>query len=710
MSQQAKLTNISFTIILKKIFDFIKDNKFKYRLFVHSKHFQNLLGLDIVDYENLYISKFKMELGEFFKCEYDSNSKSFNKNCLKDIFDKKMKENKLDEKLIKKIITDNFEKIGKNMEEKCKPIYNIDVFSPLLYDISTTKAFEKQFVIEIQCDIIEKFKLENDYKEIFDKLNKINANYSMISFIFKNYNDITLLKKLNINLSKIKKLSIKKKKENGNFFDEEKENEDKKEEYKKEEGKKEEEKEEGKNEEEEKQEDKKRKENLYKNSDTINLSSSPESLFKDLFSTNELYDNLSFLEIDIGKKKESASFYDKNSFISIESTCFDNLNNFKSLKYLSLNYLKFKDNYTFNLKTLENLNLAFCWNFEVTQNLCNNLKTFIFDWCNFVEPKSPLNFPKLESYQYNDIKIKKPINYSSLNNLKIFRGNVFEFLLLKDSFLLNEIHLENKKVKQQTLTFIKEKEIFEKILLLKKLKTAEFFIKELDDDEILFIPGENISLENLIFHWNNENKDCNIINLQSKFPNLRKLILKKNDLEPLFDAEPIKIEIKEDKNCKITNFTIKSCIKKNIKFKCAPYSNLVNVNFKNWDVILNLNEMFPLFNENCEIKFSSLKKFKIFNPYNISLEILKNLYNNLDNLPIIEDIHIECYSDFYIDEDFHEKFIKKLLSLKLVKLTFKIKHNHFFGEDQYDNKELEVIYPDIEFDKYDELVITKLGD
>ena len=50
------------------------------------------------------------------------------------------------------------------------------------------------------------------------------------------------------------------------------------------------------------------------------------------------------------------------------------------------------------------------------------------------------------------------------------------------------------------------------------------------------------------------------------------------------------------------------------------------------------------------------------------------------------------------------------MSLKLVKLTFIIKHSQFFGEDQYDNKELEVIYPDIEFDKYDELVITKLGD
>ena len=208
------------------------------------------------------------------------------------------------------------------------------------------------------------------------------------------------------------------------------------------------------------------------------------------------------MEIDIGKKKESTSFYDKNSFISIESTCFDNLNNFKSLKYLSLNYLKFKDNYAINLKTLENLNLAFYWNFEVSQNLCNNLKTFTFDWCNLVEPKSPLNFPKLESYQYNDVQKNKLINYTKLNNLKIFRGNVFEFLLLKDSFLLNEIHLENEQKNKHTLTFIKEKEIFEKILLLKKLKTAEFFIKELDDDEILFIPRRkyfigkfNIALE-----------------------------------------------------------------------------------------------------------------------------------------------------------------------------------------------------------------------
>ena len=57
------------------------------------------------------------------------------------------------------------------------PLKFIDVFSPLLYDISTTKAFEKQFVIEIQCDIIEKFKLENDYKEIFDKLNKKNWRF-----------------------------------------------------------------------------------------------------------------------------------------------------------------------------------------------------------------------------------------------------------------------------------------------------------------------------------------------------------------------------------------------------------------------------------------------------------------------------------------------------------------------------------------------------
>ena len=216
--------------------------------------------------------------------------------------------------------------------------------------------------------------------------------------------------------------------------------------------------------------------------------------------------------------------------------------------------------------------------------------------------------------------------------------------------------------------------MLEKILSLKYLTTAEFFVKELDEDEILYIPGENISLKNLIIHWTNKNKDCNIINFQSKFPNLTELKVKNFDLVFCNHPKPIKIEIKEDKNCKITKFAFGSYIQKNIKIKCAPYSDLVNVNIENWDEISNLNETFPLFNENCQVEFSSLKKFKFFAVHNVDIEIFLNLYDNLDYLPKIEDFHIECHSDFYDNEDFHEQFIQKLLSLKLVKLTFKIKN------------------------------------
>ena len=684
MSQQEKLANISSKFLLQKILEYINDFKLKYRLFAHSKHFQNLLGLDIVDYECVYISKFDMSIRDFLICEYNPNSENFNINHLKDIFDKKIKEYNLDEKLIRKIIVDNFIKMGKKPKEKDKveSPYYIDAFSPLLYDISTTKKFETSFVLEIQWDIIEKFNLENDYKEVFDRLNKSNVNYPMISFEYKHYDDIKHLKELNIDLNKIKNLSIKQQKINSK-------NKDYKN-VKSNEGYKEEDNESEDNNKEEKEEKKEKKNSVINKSST---SSSPEFLFQKLFSMNELYYNLSSLKIDIGEKKQT-----------IESSFFDNLNNFKSLKYLSLNNLGFKKNYYLNLENLEFLNLSFCSNIEFGQKLCNNLTKFILEFCILTEPKNPLNFPKLESFQHNcDIETSKLINFASLNNLKLLRGHVSEFLLLKDNLVLNEIHLK----KDYSPTFIKEKEMFEKILSLKNLKIAEFFIKELDDGEILNFPGQNTSLENLTIHWINENKDCNIINLQAKFPNLTKIIVKNHDLVFCKNAKPIKIEIKEDKNCKITNFALGSYIQKNIKFNCGPFSDLVNVNFKNWDKISNLNEMFPLFNKNCKAKFSSLKKFKFFSVNHISVDILQNLYNNLDNLPKIEDIHIECFS-YDIDENFHEKFIKKLLSLKLVKLKFKIKDTNNYDDEIYNNEELKEIYPGVECDKYDELIINKL--
>ena len=682
MADQAKLSKICSKYILQKIFEYIRGYKLKYSLFVYSKYFQNLLDLDIINYENRYISKFDMSLEDFLLSPNDSNPKSFNKNYLKDIFDEKIRENNLDEKLIRKIIVDNIIKMGNEMtvKEYYDATYIINIFSPLLFDISKTKIFQNVFTLEIQWDIIEKFNLENDYKEIFNKLNESNVNYSLISFKFKQYDDIKHLKELNIDLKKLKSLGITQKAISKKIQDDsDKEDDEEKDDSDKE------------DDEEKDNDDKEEKQDL-----ALFSLSSQESLFKNLFSMNDLYNNLLYLKIDILEKKQE-----------IKSACFNGLINFKSLKFLSLNYLQFSkdDYYTFNLENIEIIYLENCTNIAFGQKMCNNLKEFNLEYCGLIELKSPLNFPKLKEFEYKycNIERSKMINFSSLNKLKYLKAYVSEFLLLGDN-RLKEIQLKFDK----SYSFIKEKEMFSKILSLKKLELAEFYIKELDNDEILNIPGENNSLKTLIIHWINVDKDCNLLNIQAKFPNITKLKIKPDFVENE-NEQPIKLEIKEDKNCKITCFSLCNKLEKNIKFNCAPFTDLVKVNIKNSDIISNLKDAFPLFKENSKDKFLSLKKFKFYNSNNIDVDILRNLYNNLDNLPLIRNIHIECLSK-EMDEVLHKKFIEKLLSLKLDKLTFIIKKNDFDDDEElYENEELEKICPGINFDKYQELNINKLN-
>ena len=57
-------------------------------------------------------------------------------------------------------------------------------------------------------DIIDKYKLKDDYKKLFDKLNNLKAKYSSIFYDLKDINKINYLKEININFNKIKKLAI----------------------------------------------------------------------------------------------------------------------------------------------------------------------------------------------------------------------------------------------------------------------------------------------------------------------------------------------------------------------------------------------------------------------------------------------------------------------------------------------------------------------
>ena len=167
-----KLKPLSF---IKSIFNYVKDDNFKLKLFTYSKFFQKKLNIQLIDYQEKYINRFGINLNDYlaFKSNYKENE-------LK---------KKLEDKLIKKNIDINYNDIQnlsikhfeKQFQEyKDKNYKNkimIDIYSPFFGSLSKNEIFEN-FTIKINIKDIEQFNLKNDYITIFDKLNKSKSNYS----------------------------------------------------------------------------------------------------------------------------------------------------------------------------------------------------------------------------------------------------------------------------------------------------------------------------------------------------------------------------------------------------------------------------------------------------------------------------------------------------------------------------------------------------
>ena len=472
MEDNSILAKISSKYVFQNIFDYIKDSKFKLRLFNYSKYFQKMLDIDIIDYESEYISNFDMTLEDFLYKKMDITN--FDKDSLKNIFDEKIKQNNLDANLIKKIVYDYFKKLENKKVNKdyYLPNYFISIFSPLLDTISKTSFFQV-LTFEVQWDIIEKFNLQNDYREIFDKLNKMNANYSLLSFEISKFDQLPKLNELNIDLNKIKSLLIRQKEKQLLSSDkdniENNENEDN---------------------------------NNTSEEDSVNLG----VFYNIFFSMNESFKNLLYLRISTTETEEI-----------IEPSCFENLNKFQSLKHLVLENLKFKEPYIFQLKNVEIIDLYQCDNISFDQCFCDKIIEFFLNFCDLKKPECKLNFPKLQIYEYEwcNINLNEFINFSSLKSLKRLNCEVEDFLSLEEIYSLEEIHLNN----DETISFQKEKKMFEKILSLESLDKAEFYIHQLDDKEMSYIKGENKSITELKLHWPNESKDFILFNPKKNFLN-----------------------------------------------------------------------------------------------------------------------------------------------------------------------------------------------
>ena len=596
MEKESILERIKSKYILENIFDYVKDENFKLKLFAYSKKLQKKFDLKLLDYKNIYL-KNRINLFEFLS-DYNKKEgypKNYDKKELTNKFNSTL--NKL--KLKKENITDYIINFFKNYEKKENDEIYIDIYSPFFDLLSKEEYFWKKFIIPIISEFIDKNKLKNDYISFFNKINKLNINFSLL-FLYINENSINYLKELGINFNQIKKF-VASPTNSSEFI-------------------------------------------LVDNKKNFN------DFLKILFSFDNI-NNLNYLKIHISGNQHK-----------IKLNIIESLNNFKCLEYLYLAGIDLESTFIINLPNLKKLFISGCDKITFFDN--PNLEQLFINESGIDNPKSLLKFPKLEKcefYSWRNTDIKRYnsiIDLSILKNLKIFAGEAQDFLKL------NNVSLESCSILSNYDSSIEiEKEVIKKIISIKSLKNVRLILKKINSDDISKIQGENNSITKLEINFTKNENDCNILNFQNKLINLSELKI----VLPFVNIRAsTNLKIEENLNCKVNTIEIDGD-NKNIILYCGPYENLVKVDISiNCDIV-NYKTIFPIFDNNCKTIFKSLNYFRLIHNdfgYNVSLDILNNIYNNLDKMPKLKHFEIYCFSKD-IDESFYNKLNKKIMSLNL---------------------------------------------
>ena len=466
-------------------------------------------------------------------------------------------------------------------------------------------------------------------------MNKSKYNYSSLKLILQNDNDINYLEDFKINLQQIKRFELYL---NYNVFE-------------------------------------------YYN----------DYLFKKLFSYKNIRQNLIYLKIDIMNNRTLNAGYITESYL------FDNLNNFKFLKYLQLIGLKFHGCFCLNLNNLEYLNIRFCRNIIFNDDNLN-LKTLDYWKNSLVYPKNKLKLPKLEKCFINE-EFNSIIDFSSLNKLKELKCETNDFLMLKD-LLLEKIELYSNKTKENEIKMI------EKILSLKTLKKVKFELDEINIDDILNIQEKNPSITEVEII---SNKNLYLSYIEDIFPNISQLSVYgfNSNFKIGFNSNfGVVLEIIPNPKSKINNFSLNDSY--NTKFYIQSYERLEKVEINFTTKIINLKNMLPIIDDNCNIIFYSLVHFDLsYSRILISFDILNNIYNNIDKIPNLKYFSLYCISKD-INKHFYNNFIKKLLSRKLDYLKLIVDINEKKLSELYSLNEIKEIYPEIHNITLNNIYIRKL--
>ena len=650
MEYKSLINKINLKNNISTIFSYIKNPNFIHKFFLHSKSLQQKLDLELVDYEKIYLEKSGINAKDYLIYDKNRLNKGFDKEIINKILTYDIFKSKLNYSLVYKMLIDIYEKYDKlyikqiDLDKEFENDNIIDIYSPFFNMLSKMESFSF-FSIFIPANIIGIYDLLNDYIKTFDILNKINSKYSSITFYYNDSHDIDYLKKLEINFNQIKRLHLKA----------------------------------------DSKEFKTRDYNYF---------------FKEFFSIKNIEYSLIVLDLNVKWRK-------LNHYYEIETKLIEKINNFKLLEYLHINGFKLTNNFEFNLCSLKTLYIENSENISFKEKSFINLKVLKLIECSINHPNTLLEIPNLEICELLNPKTNNfysIFNFSSCIKLKYAIMDPNDFIHL-DNTLLEYIKLFSNIIIDVDI----KKKTFEKLISIKTLKKIDFEFGEINNDEILLIKGENKSVKVININYVEKNKDLILFNLEKKFPNLSELNLESNKYSNNNGLET-NLEIKENDNCKINKLILDIGGYLNIKFYCDYFENLNVIKLELREKIINLEEEFPLFNKKCNTEFKSLNEFSLICNYNqlIKDDIFKNLCNNLNKMPNLQLLYIDCIVKKF-DEEFYKNLIRKILSFNLNNIYLSIKRDTTYKGKPYSKDELLEIYPNIDFSKYEAIYINDLN-
>ena len=337
---------------------------------------------------------------------------------------------------------------------------------------------------------------------------------------------------------------------------------------------------------------------------------------------------------------------------------------FKSLKILELCGFIFSSFINIKFNNLEHFTIS-CKNFSFEEGGFSELKYLKLFFNHLKEPESLLKLPELEEISfsnnnYDQLPLYSVVDMKSLKNLKRFEGDNASFLLLEEPLLEKLILTKNI---YNNLNDVK------KIFEIKTLKEIDLTISKFTDYDIIKLDGENSSIKKLNITFFSEIK-CPLCSLLKKFMNVTSIKFKCfRDLSPNLN------------------------LLQSYNYKLYEKLEEIEFNFYNNEKKNEVKDFFPIFNEKCPIEFLSLIFFRLDMSGILDIDILKNIYNNIDKMPNLKKFYFIADTKD-VQEDFFLNFIKKALSLKSIReigINFFGYHFNFL----YHKSDLRKMFPEI---------------